>query len=460
MKKLTAFILSFLLLITPCFAYDSLTRQTAAEHLYDRGLLKGVGTVDGTVDFALDDILTREQAVVLLIRLLGREAEALACDFPCSFKDVPEWAVPYVGYAQVTGLTLGMGDGTFGAGLPVTGVQFLTFLLRALGYSTPIDFVWTDACAMAEKAGIPGNDFAGIDELTRGDAVVMCDWALNCPTKGGERLLEVISGSGTVKDPPASYDLSSFSSKGGSTQTTGWVNINDEDKAGANSSKLLSQPSSVNVEADGKVRVLIVHTHVTETYTPTDGLTYKEQGGTCRTLDDQRNMLRVGEVVTNILNSRGIGTIHLTVVEDYPNYNNAYKRMRVHIEEILEQYPDIEVVIDMHRDSVEYKGKRAKTVANVNGRECAQLMFTAGTGGNSDWKETLGTQVRLHNMLENRYPGLMRPIILRDSSYNHDMTAGSMLIEVGTAGNSLSEAMYSAYLFGTTLADYLLGATE
>ena len=460
MKKITAFIIAMLMLITPVFAYDGQLQNTAAQHLYDLGLFKGMATADGSVDFALGETLTREQAVVLLIRLLGKEQEAYACNFPCSFTDVPEWAVPYVGYAQVTGLTLGMGDGVFGSGQAVTGLQFLTFLLRALGYCTPIDFVWTDACAMAEKVGLPGVDFSGIKELTRGDAVVMCNRALGLKTKSGKLLTEAIEDAGTVKDPPASYDLSSFSSTGGSTKTTGAVNINDEDGIGATHKKLINYASSVNVKADGKVRVLIVHTHATESYTPADGLAYKEKGGTCRTLDDQRNMLRVGEVVTNILNSRGIGTMHLTVIEDYPNYNNAYKRMAVHIQKILDENPDIEVVIDMHRDSVEYKGKTAKTKAVVNGFETAELMFIAGTGGNSHWKENVGMQVRLHNMMENRYPGLMRTLMVRDSNYNHGLTAGSMLVEVGTAGNSLSEAMYSAYLFGTTLADYLLGAAE
>jgi stage II sporulation protein P len=89
-----------------------------------------------------------------------------------------------------------------------------------------------------------------------------------------------------------------------------------------------------------------------------------------------------------------------------------------------------------------------------------QLMFVCGTGGNENWKENLGLQVRLHNMIENRYPGLIRPLILRDSTYNHDLTPGSMILEVGTAGNSLSEAMQSAYLFAETLADYLLGIAE
>jgi stage II sporulation protein P len=458
MKKIIAFLIAFILLLTPVFAYETALQQAAAQNLFDLGLFKGVGQADGSVDFALGEILTREQAVTLLIRLLGKEQEAYACDFPCSFPDVPEWAVPYVGYAQVTGLTLGMGDGTFGGGQPVTGVQFLTFLLRALGYSTPIDFVWSDACTMAESIGLPGGDFAGIRELSRGDAIVMCNRALGLETKSGKLLSDAIKASGTVKDPAKVYDVSSYSAKG--MNSDGSVRISDEDGAGTNAKKLINQASSIDVKADGKVRVLIVHTHATEGYTPNDGLEYKEQGGVYRTLNDQRNMLKVGEVVTNILNSRGIGTVHLTVIEDYPNYNNAYKRMAVHIQKVLDQYPDIEVVIDMHRDSFSYKSKNAKTSATVNGMECAQLMFTAGTGSNPDWKETVGTQVRLHHMMENRYPGLMRPMIVRDSNYNHGMTPGSMLIEVGTSGNSLSEAMYSAYLFGTTLADYLLGARE
>ena len=167
-------------------------------------------------------------------------------------------------------------------------------------------------------------------------------------------------------------------------------------------------------------------------------------------------MVRIGEIVTDILNSRGIGTIHITALNDHPNYNNSYKRSRALVEEALAKYPGVQMVIDLHRDSYQTDAGIYKSYTEVNGCGAAQLMIVSGTGGNENWKENLGIQTRIHNFVENRYPGLMRPILLRDSSYNHDLTPGSMIVEFGTDGNELSEAMYSAYLFADALADYLL----
>jgi len=458
MKRIVSALLLTMLIIT-IFASVQVSAQNieekSAQKLFDLGLFKGMGMDDGTVDFALEDNLTREQAVVMLLRLLGKEEEAFACNFPCSYPDVAVWAVPYVGYAQITGLTLGIGEGLFGGGDNVSGKQFLTFVLRALGYCTPIDFAWDKAGEFAASVGLESSEYASKDVLTRGNAVVICERALSLKTEGGVTLLEYIKNAATVDTTPDSYDRPVFSSKGGSTETTGSVNINNEDRMAITASGAMKQPSSLNIKGDGSVQVIVVHTHATEAYTQSDGLTYKKTSN-FRTVNTQRNMVRIGEIVTDILNSRGIGTIHITALNDHPNYNNSYKRTRALVEEALLKYPNVQMVIDLHRDSYHTSTDIYKTGANINGRDAAQLMIVSGTGGNSNWKENLGIQTRIHNFVENRYPGLMRSILLRDSSYNHDLTPGSMIVEVGTDGNSLSEAMYSAYLFADSLADYLL----
>jgi stage II sporulation protein P len=169
----------------------------------------------------------------------------------------------------------------------------------------------------------------------------------------------------------------------------------------------MKQPSSVNIKANNEVQILIVHTHYNECYTPSDGLTYTKSS-THHTENSQRNMLRIGEIVTDYLNSRGIGTVQ---IRKEVSYASAYKKLRPTIEDYIEQYPNVQMVIDIHRDSVAASnGDAYKTSATINGQEMAQLMFVCGTGGNEHWKENLGLQVRLHNMIENRYPGLMRPL--------------------------------------------------
>ena len=457
MRKLVSclLILSFLMCIFAFAATDS--EQAAAEELYSLGLFKGMGDKDGKPNFDLERTMTREEALVMLIRLLGKEKEAEACKFPSPYSDVSDWAKVYVGYAHITGLTLGMGNGTFGGKQDATAAQFVTFLLRALGYSTPIDFVWNDALTFGKTKGLDKVGFEGANTpITRGNAVELSLQALKLKTKNGTKLLTEVQNSGTVTSPK-NYSTYSYSFEGGSTKTTGSVIMRNEDSANITVSKAMKEPSSVNIKANGEVQVLIVHTHYNEAYTQSDGLTYKSNDS-FHTEDSERNLFRLGEIVTDYLNSRGIGTVQ---IRKQVTYASAYKKLRPTIEDYLDQYPNVQMVIDIHRDSITASnGDQYRTSATVNGQKMAQLMIVSGTGGNSHWKENLGLQVRLHNMLENRYPGLMRPLILRDSSYNHDLTPGSMILEVGTSGNSLSEAMQSTYLFAQTLADYLLGVTE
>ena len=119
------------------------------------------------------------------------------------------------------------------------------------------------------------------------------------------------------------------------------------------------------------------------------------------------------------------------------------------------------MVIDVHRDAmVTQNGTKYKTVAEVNGETTAQLMFVCGTDGgglvHDSWRKNLSFQMKLQDRLNTEYPGLMRPINIRDERFNQHVTLGSMLLEVGTSGNSLPEALSSARLFANALADELL----
>ena len=109
--------------------------MNSANGLSQLRLFKGVGTfADGTVNFDLGRPATRVEALVMLIRLLGKEAEAEAGNWKHPFTDVPAWADKYVGYAYEKGLTKGSTATTFGTG-NATAQMYLTFVLRALGYS-------------------------------------------------------------------------------------------------------------------------------------------------------------------------------------------------------------------------------------------------------------------------------------------------------------------------------------
>ena len=210
---------------------------------------------------------------------------------------------------------------------------------------------------------------------------------------------------------------------------------------------LLTRPSALSAKADGP-KVLIVHTHTSEAYTPEPGWEY-ESSDPLRTGDAEHSVVRLGTRVAELLNAHGIETLHDTALNDYPSYNGAYERMRQTIEGYLAQYPSIEMVLDLHRDAAnDPAGMPVAFTAEVDGARCAQLMLVVGSdeGGltHPDWKENLANALKLQALLNRIAPGLCRDIDLRTERFNQHETPGSLLVEFGCTGNTLAEALRSA----------------
>ncbi len=202
---------------------------------------------------------------------------------------------------------------------------------------------------------------------------------------------------------------------------------------------------------EGGPKVLILHTHATESYTKA-GQTYEESGN-FRTLNEEYNMVRIGEALAGVLESYGIGVIHDRTLHDYPSYTGAYNASRKTVERYLQQYPGIVLVLDLHRDAVELSnGRQMDTSARVSGKEAAQLMLVMGTdaGGlqHPVWQENLTVAAQLHARLEDDAPGLMRPLYLRKERFNQDLLSGMLLVEVGAAGNTQEEALVAVEALG------------
>ena len=167
-------------------------------------------------------------------------------------------------------------------------------------------------------------------------------------------------------------------------------------------------------------------------------------------------------LIADALNARGIPTVHETSLIDLGNYNDAYPRMAGLAEDWLARYPSIQMVLDVHRDSLETDdGTQLALRADVDGEACAKLLLVMGSNGSGlehpGWRQNLANAAHLQALCEQRAPGLMRDLLLRASRYNQHLTPRSMLLEVGTAGNSLDEALRSADIFSQVLADCLLG---
>jgi len=214
--------------------------------------------------------------------------------------------------------------------------------------------------------------------------------------------------------------------------------------------QLVTRPVNWDLTQGGP-KVLIVHTHATESFTKA-GESYEESGN-FRTLNEGYNMVRVGEVLAQVLGSYGIEVIHDRTLHDYPSYNGSYNASRKTVERYLQQFPDLALVLDVHRDAVELAdGRQMDTSAQVNGRESARLMLVMGTdaGGlhHPRWQENLTVAAQLHAQLERSAPGIMRQLYLRRERFNQDLLPGMLLVEVGAAGNTLPEALTAAEALG------------
>lgn len=192
MKKLLCMLFALfavLSLSTAALAADY-TAEESANALYELGLFQGTGeTANGKPIYSLDTAPTRAQAVTMLVRLLGRESEARAGSWTTPFTDLADWAKPYVGYAYTNGLTNGLGEGRFGSNDKVTANQYLTFILRALGYSSESDFQWNKAAAFSDSVGLTHGEYAAARSSTRGDTARISFAALAQTRKGSEETL-------------------------------------------------------------------------------------------------------------------------------------------------------------------------------------------------------------------------------------------------------------------------------
>lgn len=216
------------------------------------------------------------------------------------------------------------------------------------------------------------------------------------------------------------------------------VQWNDLAGLGPDLGQLLSMPLNWRLD-DGQVRVLIVHTHTTESYTgdyqPVEPY---------RSLEETENMLCIGDEVARVLELGGVRVIHDRNIYDYPDYSGAYQRTRQAIAAHVREYPTICVVLDLHRDAAAGNDYGALvTQATVDGQSSAQLLFVTGSGFNG-WQSNLSLALKLHTLLEREDPGITRPISLRAKHYNLDLCPGSLLVEVGAAGNTKQEAIIAA----------------
>ncbi len=202
---------------------------------------------------------------------------------------------------------------------------------------------------------------------------------------------------------------------------------------------------SVSVPRKRQYRVFIYHTHTYEAYeqekddpyTPTE---------TWRTADNEHNVVRVGQTLSELLQNAGIYVTHDTTAYELPRLSSAYARSLEGLKAAAETGYDL--YIDLHRDS--YSSGNGPNTVQADGREVARFLFLIGQGTGSaldekpDWESNQRAAQVLCDALNDQAEGLCRGVSLKSGRYNQQAASPSMLIEVGNNRNTLAEALAAA----------------
>lgn len=227
-------------------------------------------------------------------------------------------------------------------------------------------------------------------------------------------------------------------------------------------SELLKQGCPVTLKKNSP-QILIIHTHSSEAYSPA-GLDKYVSSGASRTQDNNYNVIRVGAELEKVFKKYGLNVIHDCGVYDYPSYTGSYNRSGEAVEKYLKETPSISVVIDLHRDAIGSNEVIYKTVATENGVCASQLMLVMGTDESGlehpNWMKNLRFALYLQNAVSEKYPSLMRPVTIVSYRYNQHLSPGSIILEVGSNGNTLQEALAAVRLFGEAAGPALADLME
>ena len=226
------------------------------------------------------------------------------------------------------------------------------------------------------------------------------------------------------------------------TTIGGGLAVKNETQYAVDARELLGRGPSIRLPSEGP-QILILHTHASEAYTPA-GL--------------------VGDELASIFERAGLRVLHDREIYDYPSYTGSYTRSGEAVERYLAEYPDIAVVLDIHRDALGSEGVVYKTMAEEEGVVASQVMLLAGSDesglAHPDWRENLTLALYLQERVGMLHPTLMRPVSLVPQRYNQHLTRGSLILEVGSSGNTLQEALSAIRLFGEAAAPALAQLVE
>jgi len=334
--------------------------------------------------------------------------------------------------------------------------------------STAVKKTDLTAALLAAELGMPDHGLSGWDRLVLAQSALLTGTVVEAtappeqPPRESEPVASVQptpkpSAPATTSAPEGIIPKTMVAGTSGQYVTAGRVTIYNHTDYKLDIPSLLAAQPELDGSAEGP-QILIFHSHATEAYTM-NGTDLYEESDSYRTLNTQQNMVRVGEEMKTIFEAAGLEVIHDTTLYDYPSYNEAYSRSGEGVAQWLAQYPSIQLVLDVHRDALAAAdGTIYKTVAGtVEG--CAQVMLVMGSDAmgqkHPNWKVNLALAAGIQDALTEKWATLARPMVLRTSRFNQHQSTGMILVEVGTHGNTLQEALMAARLFARTVADMM-----
>lgn len=206
--------------------------------------------------------------------------------------------------------------------------------------------------------------------------------------------------------------------------------------------------AELQVEGLQEYKVLLYCTHSAESYIPDSGKTM---------LDGKMGLVNdVAKGMAEQLKNKGLSTIFIEEIHDYPDYNRSYTRSRESLLKQLSENDDFIAVFDIHRDSI--PGQDTAKTVNINGKKSAQILIILGTDErrpHPEWRKNASFAQSLYKKAEEMYPGLMKGIRSRPGTYNQEYHPGSLLLEMGTEFNTYQEALYAGELFSEILLEVL-----
>lgn len=179
--------------------------------------------------------------------------------------------------------------------------------------------------------------------------------------------------------------------------------------------------------------------------------------GNYRTTDLNYSVARVGDELTNNLGNYGFNVNHNKNFHDYPAYTGSYTRSLATVQNILKDFSS-DIIIDLHRDAIGSDESYAPLV-KIGDDYSAQLMFVIGTDGGGlshpNWNSNLKFAIKIQEKANELYPGLFKPIILRNSRYNQHLGKAACIIEVGATGNTLEQTICSMKYLSKVISEAL-----